>query len=142
MDSFDVWIPEEDVVEGIRRIVSTLKEGGVTHGEQQEAQQVIEDLNKWSNLTLDLAALGCLAVYTKDNFFDRDFQQFLSEQDQSKVEEYGLYLRPLCFCFNHPSIAEIRGIEVYRGGNVTEQVIISYRSAQENGTTLRWMSFT
>jgi len=140
--NFDVDQIEGFIDEEINSIIEQLENEKYSATQLTEIQTLIDNFCRLIVLTPDEIAQGCFDIYARDILFCHYLQRFLGEQDDSQVLKYGSFVRLLYFSFHRSWTQEIHGIEVYRGGNLTQNTITSYKTAREHGTTFRWVSFT
>jgi hypothetical protein len=125
----------------LQLFMTKLQKEGIKLKKQVESEILIEELTRLLNATAAEVSHGCFRVYSMETFLYRQLNQILREEDSTKVEVYGLFVRILYFSFDHSSLIEIHSIEVYRGMNLTSSMVDAYKKAMENSAACRWTGF-
>jgi hypothetical protein len=127
MFDFQEAVDKLNINNECKSLFIALKREGIKLGQRNQSEILVNKLDKLMNASPDEINHDLLCLYSMETFLYSQFNQFLREADDAKIETYGSFVRLLYFCFGHSSSSEVHSIEVYRGMNFISSMIDVYK---------------
>lgn len=109
-------------------------------GKSIEANYIAEELERAAKNDSSMIGFQCIHQYTRSSFLSTSVNKFLCNNDSSKLENLGPYLKLLLVHFKEYPIRS-NELTVYRGVNLSSEDLDAYQQAVGRGT-FRWYCFT
>lgn len=119
-----------------------IKQEGIRLKKTIESERLIDQLTTLIDMTPQEVGQRCAYIYSMETFLYSQLNQFLREEDLTKIEIYKSFVRLLFLYFDDPSSIEVHSIEVYRGMNLTPTMIDAYKEAMNSNRSFRWAAFS
>ncbi|CAF1229481.1 unnamed protein product [Didymodactylos carnosus] len=139
---FDDTQNESNINHELCYLADGLEREGIKLDKQIEAEVLINQLYKSVGVPSDAVGKECLHLYSMETFLSSERNRFLCEEDRTKIETYGPFVRLLCFYFNQPSSIEVPSIEVYCRMDLSSSMIDAGKEGAKRETSFRWAGFS
>ncbi|CAF1140755.1 unnamed protein product [Adineta ricciae] len=120
------------VIEGIRQAMPN---------SESQANVIIAELKDRAASDASLFYIACLHQYTKWSFLSTLVNEFLREEDSSRVNALGPFVKQLLLCFKKHPLKLEKKMKVYRAINLDETQLDKYEQCVGK-TNLRWPNFS
>ncbi|CAF1140678.1 unnamed protein product [Adineta ricciae] len=120
------------VIEGIRQAMPN---------SESQANVIIAELKNRAASDASLFYIACLHQYTKWSFLSTLVNEFLREEDSSRVNALGPSVKQLLLCFKKHPLKLEKKMKVYRAINLDETQLDEYKQCVDK-TNLRWPNFS
>jgi hypothetical protein len=120
-------------------VANGIRHEGAIIGKPIEANYIANELEQAANNDKSIIGLQCIHQYTRSSFLSTSLNRFLCNDDFSKVDILGPYLKLLFLHFKEYPI-HVNEMKVYRGVNLSSQDLYAYQQAENKGK-FRWFGF-
>ncbi|CAF1167982.1 unnamed protein product [Adineta ricciae] len=123
----------------ISAVANGIRNEGRLIGKPIEANYIAEELERAAQDDRSFVGLQCIHQYTRSSFLYISLNEFLCNNDLSKLDNLGPYLKLLFLHFKEYSLTA-DALTVYRGTNLSSTELQAYRQAI-GPNTYRWFGF-
>ncbi len=128
------------VDDSIAAVIAGIRREGTILGQVPTANCIATEVEEKANNDDSMIGLHCMHQYTSPTFLSKSINKFLREEDSSKVETLGPFVKLLFSHFKEFPLKE-DNMTVYRDLELDRSQIRDYRRYAGKGT-FRWLGFS